>query len=270
MAQLQPKGIVSDYEQLFSPIELATLDSAIRAYNEQHHVEIAVVTLRETDVHEEDFDEYTLSLANNWGIGKQGLNNGILIAISKSMRKVRVQNGKGITAFMSNAATKEILDNDMIPYLKQKNSYQAILSYCQALSRVLPEYRFGLSATQQLTNSMLPLIKMLDTDELKKVTADSIYCPVCSDIASLENPMVSKDVFYDRYFNSLFVPDLIHRLERKEYIIVPSESTNESYLVLFSIFRNNELADGHEGAQLEFAFSLTDGKLLLTGLSSIP
>lgn len=62
-------------------------------------LEFAVVTLPPSYLGVMDINRYTLELAKRWGIGKKELNNGILIAISKEKRSIRIQIGTGIEKY---------------------------------------------------------------------------------------------------------------------------------------------------------------------------
>ena len=66
-----------------------------------------------------EFDNYTLGLYNYWDVGKKDKKNGILIGISKSLRKIRIQNGYGIEKILSDSETKVIVDKSFIPNFKK-------------------------------------------------------------------------------------------------------------------------------------------------------
>lgn len=86
-------GWVTDYEKLYSKDEVKLLNDLITKFEKETSAEIAIVTvdsLRATDV---NFDDLSLRIAQKWAIGKTGKDNGILIAISKHYRKIRIQNG---------------------------------------------------------------------------------------------------------------------------------------------------------------------------------
>src|SRR5690606_33886752 len=99
--------------------ETKTLDSLVSAFELKTTVEIGVVTLSSTMVNEKDFEDYSLVMMRIWGIGKKGKNNGILIAISPTLRQMRIQNGYGIENILSDAETKNIVDNFFIPKFKE-------------------------------------------------------------------------------------------------------------------------------------------------------
>ena len=74
-------------------------------------------------VNDKDFEDYTLVMMRGWGVGKKDKNNGILIAVSRDLKKIRIQNGYGIESFLSDAETKYIIDNFFIPRFKEQKYF---------------------------------------------------------------------------------------------------------------------------------------------------
>lgn len=124
----KPLGRVSDYEQVFTPVQIGQLDSLIRRFEEETTNEIAVITIDSSWVKKEAFDDYTLAIARQWGVGKKQLNNGILICFSTGYRKIRIQNGYGIEAKLTDGETAAILKKYIIPPFKKSHYFEGIKS----------------------------------------------------------------------------------------------------------------------------------------------
>jgi uncharacterized membrane protein YgcG len=65
-----------------------------------------------------------LTIANNWGIGKKGKNNGILIGISTGLRKIRINNGYGIETKLTDTETKKIINDFILPEFEKGNYFE--------------------------------------------------------------------------------------------------------------------------------------------------
>lgn len=117
-------GYVNDFEHLFSNEQKEEINDLLRHFEIETSVEIAVVTISPANTQKERFEELTLHIANQWGVGKKGKDNGILIGISSGYHRIRIQNGKGIITLLSDTETKKIVDNTFIPEF-QKNDYFA-------------------------------------------------------------------------------------------------------------------------------------------------
>ena len=75
---LTPRGWVNDYEAIFSKEEVAVMDSLISEFEKKTTIEITIVTVKKEWVTAEHFDDLVNSIAQNWGIGKAGKDNGIV------------------------------------------------------------------------------------------------------------------------------------------------------------------------------------------------
>ena len=121
---LQPTGYINDFENIFSATERRSLDSLVKAFEKETTAEIVVVTLDENFSPAEKFDSAVTVLYNSWGIGKKGKNNGVLIAICNDYRRIRITNGYGIEAKMTDEETKRIIDTIMIPEFRKQGFYE--------------------------------------------------------------------------------------------------------------------------------------------------
>jgi uncharacterized protein len=120
-------GFVNDFELLFSTAKIDSLTKLIVQLNKELDIQIAVVTLDSTYINPNDFDAYSLIIANEWGVGDAKKDNGILIAVSKSLRKIRINNGNGIERILSDKETTEIIQNAIIPYYKLGNYFEGTI-----------------------------------------------------------------------------------------------------------------------------------------------
>jgi uncharacterized protein len=121
----QPTGYVNDFDFLLTKEEEAQLTDIIKKHEQETTDQIAIVTLDTFDTYEK-FEKYTLDLANYWGVGQKGKNNGILIGVSQKSRWIRIQNGYGIEKRLSDEETKRIIDDEILPEFKSENYYEGL------------------------------------------------------------------------------------------------------------------------------------------------
>jgi uncharacterized protein len=126
-------GYVNDFENLLSVEEEELLTKIVKEHEAKYGDQIVIVTLTSIAPYE-NINDYSLALANAWGVGQKGKNNGVLIAFSKELRAIRIQNGFGIEKRLTDAETASIIDTHMIPAFKEdkyflglKNGVKAIL-----------------------------------------------------------------------------------------------------------------------------------------------
>lgn len=130
-------GWVTDMVYVFSDEELLQLDSIIGNYDKRTSVQIAVLTFDSLWATIDDFDKFNIRVFNAWGVGQKESNNGILIGICPEYRKLRITTGYGIEKVLTNSEVNKILDNDIVPYLKNDEYYKGVLNGVQKIIQAL-------------------------------------------------------------------------------------------------------------------------------------
>jgi|HubBroStandDraft_1064217.scaffolds.fasta_scaffold03358_12 uncharacterized protein len=107
------KGRVTDTAGVLSSAEQVRLSKLLADYEDETHHQLAVLTI--TTLSGEPLEKYSPSVANTWGLGYRGVDNGILIILAMKERKVRIELGKGMERYISDAEAKAIIDDTMTP-----------------------------------------------------------------------------------------------------------------------------------------------------------
>lgn len=126
----KPIGWVSDFEKVFTDEQIKTLDSIIGKHEAESGNEIAIVTLSldSIDIKSvEDFEQFTLTLFNQWGIGKKEKHNGVAIIISQKLKKIRIEVGYGLESKLTNTEAKTVIDAIIVPEFKRSNYFAGTL-----------------------------------------------------------------------------------------------------------------------------------------------
>lgn len=132
-------GYVTDWENLFTDAQEAKLDSMLIAFEKRTSIQIAVVTIDSSMASREDFDTVTLKIANAWGVGQQAKSNGVVIGISNSLGVMRIQNGEGITARLTDQQTQEIVNQSFLPSYTKRKYYEGTVEGLTALMQHLDQ-----------------------------------------------------------------------------------------------------------------------------------
>lgn len=119
-------GYVNDFGYYFTKAQADTLSQIIQQHQKATGNQIAIVTFTSLPIDAQDFDAFTKALANKWGVAQKEKNNGVTIALCKELRKIRIQNGDGITVKLSDANTKAIIDNVIFPEFIKGDYYNGI------------------------------------------------------------------------------------------------------------------------------------------------
>jgi uncharacterized protein len=119
-----PPKIVNDFAGMLSADENERLEKKLTAYNDSTSTQIAVVIITSIGVY--DASDYAFQLAEKWGIGQKGKNNGILILVAKQERKTFIATGYGVEARLPDAICKRIISQTINPKFKEGNFYAGI------------------------------------------------------------------------------------------------------------------------------------------------
>ncbi|PSR57328.1 methanol dehydrogenase [Adhaeribacter arboris] len=119
-----PPRLVNDLAGILSPDEVQALEQKLNNYNDTTSTQIAVVTVKSIGPYE--VNDFSVKLAQSWGIGQQGKNNGILILTSLNDRKVYITTGYGMEALLPDALAKRITEYTLKPNYKAGNYYQGL------------------------------------------------------------------------------------------------------------------------------------------------
>ena len=129
--------VVYDLENIFTYKQEEKLSQLITNFEKETTVEIAVLTLDTSAITTDNFDAFILAVANRWGVGKAGKDNGVVIGISKGLRYISVQNGYGIEKELTDAETKQIIDTRFLPKFKRGKYYKGTKNGLKALMNEL-------------------------------------------------------------------------------------------------------------------------------------
>ncbi|RZL66387.1 MAG: TPM domain-containing protein [Pedobacter sp.] len=133
----KPIGWINDFEKVFSPTEIKTLDSLVSNFEKETTIEICVLTVDTAMVSYKEFENYILATSNYWGVGKKEKDNGIVIGFSRGHRKIRIANGIGIEKLISDKETNEIIEKYFIPNFKLNKYYEGTFAGTTELMNLL-------------------------------------------------------------------------------------------------------------------------------------
>lgn len=133
----KPISWTNDYEDLYSDAEQTKLDSVITDFERETTFEIGIVTLDTLKTSKENFENLSLHFAQTWGIGKKDKDNGILIAISKGYRRIRIEHGNGIEKIITDDDTNKIIDNYFIPAFRNEDYFNGTFNGLIAIIKLL-------------------------------------------------------------------------------------------------------------------------------------
>lgn len=124
-----------DPDNILSPAARDSIDRMLYALEQQTGIETVVAVV--PSIGDEDCFDFSHRLLNDWGVGKKGKDNGLVILLVTDQRCIQFYTGYGLEGDLPDAICKRIQTRDMIPYLKDGNwdagMVAGIRSVCQTL-----------------------------------------------------------------------------------------------------------------------------------------
>lgn len=121
---VKPTGFVADYAQVLSNEQLSALETKLEVYEKNTTNEIAVVTVISLDG--DTIENLAQEIFTTWGIGKKDKDNGVLMLISTSDRKMRIHTGYGVEGDLTDLGTSYIQQEVILPAFKTGDYYSGI------------------------------------------------------------------------------------------------------------------------------------------------
>lgn len=123
---MQPRRLVNDFTRMFSPQQQAALEQKLRNFNDTTSTQIAVVTVPSLNGYGPN--DYAQRLAEKWGIGQKGKDNGILLLIKpktgNERGQVAISVGYGLEGAVPDAIASRIIQKEILPEFQNGNYYK--------------------------------------------------------------------------------------------------------------------------------------------------
>ncbi len=106
-------GRVVDDAGLLAPEDEQALAAELKSLEDKSSDQLVVVTLPSLQGY--TIEDYGYQLGRHWGIGTAKLDNGALLIVAPNERKVRIEVGYGLEPILTDALTKIIIENAILP-----------------------------------------------------------------------------------------------------------------------------------------------------------
>jgi uncharacterized protein len=128
-----PPRLVNDAAGVLLPEQREILEQRLVQLDNSSSNQIAIVTI--PDLKGYDVADYANKLFRAWGIGGSKNNNGVLILVAPNERRVRIEVGYGLEGAIPDITSKHIIDEAIIPNIKNGDYYRAFDEAITSLSK---------------------------------------------------------------------------------------------------------------------------------------
>lgn len=144
LAQPPVNSYVFDDNRLLTTQETETFNLIAQELYNKTKVTLAAALYQ--DIGEEDPREFALKIAESWGVGKKGADEGILIFVAMNQKRRSVEVGYGSEAYLPDVLVEKFQQETLVPAFRQKKYGEGILSLAWAIaSHIAKEKQIELS-----------------------------------------------------------------------------------------------------------------------------
>lgn len=115
---------VYDYAKVLSPSEKTQLEEKLIKYSDSTTTQIVVIIIE--SLKNEDVSQLATKWGQTWGLGQSKEDNGVIILVSKSDRKIAINPGYGLEDRLTAGIGGEIIRNIIIPEFKAGSYYNGL------------------------------------------------------------------------------------------------------------------------------------------------
>jgi uncharacterized protein len=123
---------VTDLTGTLTPDQIATLDQRLREFEAAEGSQIAVLFVPTTQP--ETIEQYSIRVAESWRLGRQGVDDGVLLVVAREDRAVRIEVGYGLEGALPDVLANRITDQVIVPRFRSGDFYGGVVS---AIDRII-------------------------------------------------------------------------------------------------------------------------------------
>ncbi len=110
---------VTDEAKILSPAFVQDLEEALKKYEDTTSNQIAVLTI--PTLGDAILEEYTIKVVEQWKLGREDFDNGILLFVAAEDRKLRIEVGQGLEGVVTDLVSSQIIRHEITPHFRQNN-----------------------------------------------------------------------------------------------------------------------------------------------------
>ncbi len=126
---------VYDEADILSAADEQRLEQKLINYADTTSTQIVIATIESLEG--EYIGLYAPEWAQEWGIGQKKEDNGLLILMSEKDRKIWITTGYGLEEYLTDARTKDIIENIILPEFRNNDYYSGLDKGTSAIFEVL-------------------------------------------------------------------------------------------------------------------------------------
>ena len=126
---------VTDETGTLSEAQKTALEETLKDFEAKKGAQIAVLLVPPTDP--ETIEQYAIRVVEQWKIGRKQVDDGVLLIVAKNDRTLRIEVGYGLEGVLTDATSRRIIDETIVPRFRQGDFYGGIFAGVENIMRVV-------------------------------------------------------------------------------------------------------------------------------------
>ncbi len=107
---------VTDLTATLTPAQCQKLEDTLRQFESTKGSQVVVLVIPSTG--EETIEQYGIRVADQWKIGRHGINDGVILLVAKNDHTLRIEVGRGLEGALPDVTASRIINEIIVPFFK--------------------------------------------------------------------------------------------------------------------------------------------------------
>jgi uncharacterized protein len=134
-ARPKPARLCNDFSGTLTTEEQNGLEAFCVALDRETSVQLCLVVVKEMDGIE--VSDFANRLFERWGIGRAQQDDGVLLLMSLTERKIRIENGYGLESVLTDARSRRLIEQDIVPAMRSNGLAAALHAGAQGIAAIV-------------------------------------------------------------------------------------------------------------------------------------
>jgi uncharacterized protein len=126
---------VTDLTGTLTPDQTSAIERKLGAFEERKGSQIAVLFVPTTQP--ETIEQYGIRVVDQWQLGREGVDDGVLFLVAKDDRALRLEVGYGLEGVLPDAVSNRIVEDVVVPFFRAGDFPGGVNAGIDAMIRVI-------------------------------------------------------------------------------------------------------------------------------------
>lgn len=128
-------GPVVDLVHIITPKDREYIERQIREVQDQGLAQLQVLTVPELEGL--SIEEASIKVVDNWKLGDQKTDKGLLVLVANKERRIRIEVGQGLEGIIPDVVARRIVSDTIVPFFKQGVPSQGLVQGIDKIIEVI-------------------------------------------------------------------------------------------------------------------------------------